>query len=175
MNDLTYLPLYMIARLQNTSQGGASLSSKVRPPSMQKSAANMVSTTSLTMEVETVTRALWWIASNGDRQVTHAIILTDSGSLLQKVKSEMGSPDWQVSIFDIHLRNLLRMYCPGHDRLKGNNRADGLASKAPITNGLGLRVSEVLRSLRHYLRAQCLGHHTIDHLDERGRERGSAC
>ena len=34
--------------------------------------------------------------------------------------------------------------------------------------------SEVLRSLRYYLRAQSQGHHTIDHLEERGVERGSA-
>ena len=27
---------------------------------------------------------------------------------------------------------------------------------------------------RHYLRAQSQGHHTIDHLEERGAERGSA-
>ena len=32
--------------------------------------------------------------------------------------------------------------------------------------------SEVLRSLRHYLRAQSQGHHTIDCLEERGVERG---
>ena len=34
--------------------------------------------------------------------------------------------------------------------------------------------SEVLRSLRHYLRAQSQGHHTIDRLEERGVERESA-
>ena len=34
--------------------------------------------------------------------------------------------------------------------------------------------SEVLRSLRHYLRAQSQGHHTINRLEERGVERGSA-
>ena len=34
---------------------------------------------------------------------THAIILTDSMSLLQKVKSGMGSQDWNVSMVDIHL------------------------------------------------------------------------
>ena len=33
--------------------------------------------------------------------------------------------------------------------------------------------SEVLRSLRHYLRAQSQGHHTIGRLEERGVERGS--
>ena len=39
--------------------------------------------------------------------------------------------------------------------------------KAPITSGLHLRRSEVLRSLKHYLQAQSQGHHTINHLDER--------
>ena len=32
----------------------------------------------------------------------------------------------------------------------------------------------MLRSLRHYLRAQSQGHHTTDRLEERGVERGSA-
>ena len=34
--------------------------------------------------------------------------------------------------------------------------------------------SEVLRCLRHYLRVQSQGHHTIDSLEETGVERGSA-
>ena len=53
------------------------------------------------------------------------------------------------------------------------DRADRLAGKATLTNGLFLGRSEVLRSLKHYLRAQSQGHHTIDGLDERGVERGS--
>ena len=32
----------------------------------------------------------------------------------------------------------------------------------------------MLRSLRHYLRVQSQGHHTIDRLEERGMKRGSA-
>ena len=36
-----------------------------------------------------------------------------------------------------------------------------------------LRSSEVLRSLRHYLLAQSQGHHSLNHLEERGIERGS--
>ena len=67
-------------------------------------AAYSVSASSLTMEVEAVTHALRWIASRGDSQT---IILTDSMSLLQKVKSEMGGPDWNVSLVDVHLRKLL--------------------------------------------------------------------
>ena len=49
-----------------------------------------------------------------------------------------------------------------------------LAGKETITSGLRLGSSEVLRSLRYNLRAQSQGHHTIDGLEERGVERGSA-
>ena len=101
----------------------------------------------------------------------YAIILTDSLSLLQKVKNETGSPDWNVSMVNIHLRKLLWVYCHGHAGVKGNDRADTLVGKATLTSGLLLRRSEMLRSLRHYQRAQSEGHHAIDRLAERGVER----
>ena len=75
---------------------------------------------------------------------------------------------------DIQHRKLLWVYCPGHAGVKGNYRADRLTGKAALTSGLLLGRSEVLRSLRHYLRAQSYGHHTIDRLEKRGVERGSA-
>ena len=87
---------------------------------------------------------------------------------------KMGNPDWNVSMGDIHLRKLLWVYWPGHAGVKGNDRADRLASKASLTSGLLLGRSEVVRSLRHYLRAQCRGYHTVDRLEERGVESGSA-
>ena len=59
-------------------------------------------------------------------------------------------------------------------RKQGSDRADRLAGKATLTGGSLLGRSEVLRSLRHYLRAQSQGHHTIGHLEERGMGRGSA-
>ena len=43
----------------------------------EDSAAYTVSTSSFTMELEAVTRALHWVASRGDSQTTHAIILTE--------------------------------------------------------------------------------------------------
>ncbi len=85
----------------------------------------------------------------------------------------MGSPDRNVSMVDIHLRNLLWVYCPGYAGVKGNDRAHRLASKETLTSGLLLERSEVLRSLRHYLQAQSQGHHTTDRLEETGVERGS--
>ena len=93
---------------------------------------------SLTKEVEAVTSAIPWIASRGDSQTTHGTILTDSLRLLQKWKSGMGSPDWNVSMVDIHLGKLLWVYCPGHAGVKGNDRANRLAGKAALTSGLRL-------------------------------------
>ena len=63
---------------------------------------------------------------------------------------------------------------PGHAGVKGNDRADRLAGKASLTSGLLPGRSEVLRSLRNYLRPRSQGHHTIDRLEETGVERGSA-
>ena len=80
----------------------------------------------------------------------------------------------RIQYADFHLRKLLWVYCPGHAGVKGNDRADRLGGKATLTNGLLLGRSKVLRSLGHYLLAQSRGHHTIDCLEERGVERGSA-
>ena len=110
-----------------------------------------------------MSNALRWTASRGDSRTTHAIVLTDSMSLIQTVKSRMGSPNWNVSIVDIHLRTLLWVHCLEHASVKRNDRADTMAGKAALT-----------RSLRHYLRAQSQGQHSTDRLEERGVERGSA-
>ena len=98
------------------------------------------------------------------------------GRLTCKVAASIGiiSPDWNVSMIDIHRRKLLCVYCLGHAILKGNDRADRLVYKATLTSGLLLGRSEVFRSLRHYLPAESQGHHTTDRLEERGMETGSA-
>ena len=67
----------------------------------EDNAAYTVSNSIWTMDVEAVTHALRWIASRANGRTTYAIILTDSLSLLQKVKNETGSPDWNVSMVDI--------------------------------------------------------------------------
>ena len=54
----------------------------------------------------------------------------------------------------VPIRRILCMYCLGRTGVKGNDRADRLAGKTTIIGGLRLGRSEVLRSLRHYLRAQ---------------------
>ena len=48
-----------------------------------------------------------------------------------------------------------------------------LASTADITSGLQLGRAEVLRGLRNFLSTDKPEHHSIDHLKERGVEKGS--
>ena len=64
------------------------------------------------------------------------------------------------------------IYCPGYAGGKEDDRADRLARKAATTNGLRLGRTEVLRSLRHYLRAKDI--RSFYRLEERGVERGIA-
>ena len=105
-----------------------------------------------------VTRVLRWIVPRDDSQTTQAIIFTDPVSLLQNVKSGIMewelSPDWPVSMFDVHLRRLLWMCCSGHAGVKGNDRTDRLAGKAAVTSGLRCGKSEVLRNLRYNMGAR---------------------
>ena len=67
----------------------------------EDSGAHRVTTSSLTMEVEAVTHAIQWLASQCDTRITHVIILTDSMNLLQKVESGMGCPDWHTAMHSL--------------------------------------------------------------------------
>ena len=58
----------------------------------EDSGAHRVTTSSLTMEVEAVTHAIQWLASQRDARITHAIILTDSMNLLQRWSLEWAAP-----------------------------------------------------------------------------------
>ena len=103
--------------------------------------------------------ALCWLAPRGDNQTAHAIVLTDSVSLLEK--SEQCNPIPRLVRGDVppsktELADVLPWTC----------RSEGI-SPMSLT-------SEVLRSLTYYPWAQSQRHHITDRLDERGVERGSA-
>ena len=134
----------------------------------EDSGAHRVTTSSLILEVEAITHTIQWLASQRDVQITHAIILTDSMNLLQKVESGMGCPDWHTAIHSLRLQRLLCICCPGHARVSGNELADRLAGPADITSGLQLGRAEVLRGLRNFLNTDKPEHHSIDRLKERG-------
>ena len=139
----------------------------------EDSGAHRVTTSSLTMEVEAVTHATQWLAFQRDTLITHAIMLTDSMNLLQKVESGMGCPDLRTSMHSLQLHRLLWIYCPGQDGVSGNERADRLASTPDITSGLQLGRAQVLRGLRNFLNTDRSEHHSIDRLKQRGVEKTS--
>ena len=60
------------------------------------------------------------------------------------------------------------------DLKESRDSAERPAGKITITSGLLLERSEVLRSLKHYLRAQSQEHHTIDRLHEKSSNTASA-
>ena len=64
----------------------------------EDSGSHRVTTSNLTMEVDAVTHAIQWLASQRDAQNTHAVILTDSMNLLQKVECGMDCPDWHTDV-----------------------------------------------------------------------------
>ena len=120
----------------------------------EDSGSHRVTASSLTMEVETVTHAIQWLASQRHAQITHAVILTDSTNQSSATKT-------------------LWIYCPGHVGVSGNERVDRLTSTADITSGLQLGRAKVLRGLRNFLNTDKPEHHSIDRLKERGVEKGS--
>ena len=139
----------------------------------EDSGVHRITTSSLTMEAESVTHAIQWLASQSDAQITHAIIFIDPMNLLQKTESGMGCPDWHTAMHSLWLQRLLWIYCPGHTRVSGNEQAGRLASTVDITSGLQLGKAEVFRGLKNFLNMDRPEHHSIDRLKKRGVEKGS--
>ena len=127
----------------------------------------------LSMEIEVVTYATQWLASQRDAHSIHTIILTDPLNLLKKVESGMGCPNWHIAKHSLRLQRLLWIYCPGHSGVSGNELADRLASTADITSDLQLDRTEVPRGLRNFLNMDRSEHHSGRHSTLRGRERSA--
>ena len=98
----------------------------------EDSGAHRVTTSSLTTEVEAVTHAIQWLASQRDAQIAHAAILTDSINLLQKVESGIGYTDWHTAMHSLRLQKPLWICCPVQAGISGNEWADRFARTADI-------------------------------------------
>src|SRR5579871_6638699 len=73
--------------------------------------------------------------------------------MLRKIRNGWLRHEWVEFIDSSKLRRLLWIYCPGHAGVRGNERADSLASRAPIMGDITMDKSNVLRSLHdHFLR-----------------------
>ena len=106
--------------LQTTGHRATRAALRCATTTHEDSAVYTVSTSSFTMLVEAVTHALRWITSSGDSRITHAIVLTDSVSLLRNLKVEWealtGMSRWSTSA--------LWAYCPENAGMEGNDRVD---------------------------------------------------
>ena len=107
--------------------------------------AHGVTTSSMTMEVEAVTRAIQWLTSQCDAQITHAIILTHSMNLLQKVESGMGCPDWYTAMHCLRLQRLLWICCPG---VSGLNRQIDWQAHAGVS-GMNRQIDWQAQQISH--------------------------
>ena len=92
----------------------------------EDSGYHRVTISSLTMEVEAVTHVAEWLATL-DAKIAHAVFPTDSLNLVRKVESGMDYPYWHIAIHSLRLQRFLWIYCLGHARVSGNERADRLA------------------------------------------------
>ena len=146
-------------------------SSKVRPPSMKT----------------TQSRPLVWqcrrkqssTSSTGLPQEVTVKPHMPTSSQIQwtccKVKSGIQSPDWHMHLcLTATIRNSSWMYCPGHVRVKGKDQADKTGRQSNHHKWLASQKIWSVEELETLPRVQRQGCHTIDHLEERGVERGSA-
>ena len=106
---------------------------------------------SLAVEVEAVTHAIQWLASQRDAQITHAVILTDSMNLLQKMGSGMGYPDWQHSHAVFGCKDFCGSIAQGMPESEGmNGQIDWQAQQLSHQVWQVVR-AEMLRGLRNFL------------------------
>ena len=105
-----------------------------------------------------------WIALRVDSQTTHNSIPTYSLSLPQKVKCEAqtGTCQWWIST----LKNSCG--CTALDMPEWKEMTEHVCcGQSNHWKWLASQKSEVFRSVKHYLQAQCQGHQTIGHPEER--------
>ena len=101
------------------------------------------------MEVTAITKALEWVQTT---QHTHALVVTDSMSTLEKIRGGSLHSDWRDPIRNSKLKKLTWLFCPGHAGVLGNERADQLAGSAPITGTLTLDPATVIDNVKESLK-----------------------
>jgi len=110
----------------------------------EESGAFAVTTSSMTMEVMAVTKALVWLEL---MNATHVCVLSDSMSMLRKVQTGCVRREWLESVSRSELQSVTFIFVPGHSRVRGNERADKLASLSIIAEGRAMDRADVLNAV----------------------------
>src|SRR5579871_6631626 len=120
----------------------------------EDSGAFPVTTSSMTMEIMAVTRALAWMEL---QNATHVCILSDSMSMLSKVRTGYVRRQCLQSVLRSCLRGVTFIFVPGHAGVKGNERADKLASMAAFAEGKAMDRADILNAVREKLQLEDSG------------------
>ena len=118
-----------------------------------KAGASGMTTSSMRMEVEAITRALRWVSWTRP-ETMHVVILTDSQSVLTKVDTAQLRAEWLAAIEGTGLTKITWIYCPGHYGVKGNERADHLAGSSAIDDTFKPDKAEISKQLSDLLREE---------------------
>ena len=113
--------------------------------------ASGMTTSSMRMEVEAITRALQWICRTRP-EIMRVVILTDSQSVLTKIDTGLLRTEWLTAIEGTNLSKITWIYCPGHCGVKGNERADHLAGASAIDDTFKRDKAEITKQLSDLLR-----------------------
>ena len=129
---------------------------------------------SMAMEVKAATEALRFLSENRHRK---AVIVSDSMSMLQKVKKGLLYADWFDLISQSQLQSVTWLFCPGHSGVHGNERADKLAGDAVTGDKLTFDSPLVLSTVRDYLQSTRpeTSSHTMKILLEKNIKAGDGC
>ena len=104
-----------------------------------------VTTSSLTMEIMAVTKAMIWLES---QTFIHACFLSDSMSMLRKIETGWARRHWMESLGRSKLTKISFIFVPGHAGVRGNERADRLAGMAAVQSGRAMDQADIINSLR---------------------------
>ena len=139
---------------------------------VQESLAYDTTTSSLRMEVEAVTAAFRWLETT---TYTRIVVVTDSESMLRKVRAGMLRAEWCASLQRSRVTSIVWIFSPGHAGVLGNEQADRLAGSAQLGGLLMHDKADVVKALWEHedgLEEQ-VDYHGLVRLKQRGVARGS--
>ena len=139
---------------------------------VQESLAYYTTTSSLRMEVEAVSAAFRWIENTTN---THIVIVTDSESMLRRVRTGKLRAEWLASLRRSRVASITWIFSPGHAGVLGNEQADRLAGSAKLGGVLMHDKADVVAALwEHvYTSEEQMDHHGLARMRQRGVTRGS--